>query len=77
MTTSQLINLLAKDLTPQWSLSHALVFATAMGALISAIAFFVEVNFREDIAEAVGTWRFLLKFVLGTLALGATAHFQV
>jgi hypothetical protein len=73
MTTGQLITLLTKDLRPQWSFSHALVFVMAMGALISATAFFVEVGFRADIAEAVLTWRFLLKFVLtGTMALAAT-----
>jgi hypothetical protein len=74
MTTGQLITLLAKDLRPQMSLSRAVVFAMAMGALVSATAFFVEVGFRADIAEAVRTWRFLLKFVLtGTMALAATS----
>jgi hypothetical protein len=73
MTTGQLINLLAKDLRPEWSFSRAIALAMAMGALISGTTFFVEIGFRADVPEAVHSWRFLLKFALtGTTALAAT-----
>jgi hypothetical protein len=44
-----------------------------MGMLISASAFLIAVGFRADIAEAMHSWPFLLKFVLtGTLAVSMT-----
>jgi hypothetical protein len=73
MTTGQLINLLAKDLKPEWSFSRIVALAVATGALISGAEFLIEVGFRPNIAQALHSWRFLLKFVLtGTLAVGAT-----
>ena len=73
MTTGQLIDLLIKDLKPDWSFNRIVLFAMGMGILISASAFLIAVGFRADIAEAMHSWRFLLKFVLtGTLAVSMT-----
>ena len=73
MTTGQLIDLLVKDLKPEWSFNRVVLLAMGMGMLISASAFLIGVGFRADIAEAMHSWRFLLKFVLtGTLAVSMT-----
>jgi hypothetical protein len=73
MTIGQLIDLLAKDLKPAWSFNRVVLLAMGMGMLISASAFLIGVGFRADIAEAMHSWRFLLKFVLtGTLAVSTT-----
>jgi hypothetical protein len=73
MTTGQLIDLLVKDLKPEWSFNRVVLLAMGMGTLISASAFLIGVGFRADIAEAMHSWRFLLKFVLtGTLAVSMT-----
>ncbi len=74
MTTGQLIDLLAKDLKPEWSFNRAVPLAMGMGILISASAFLIGVGFRADIVEATHSWRFLLKFVLTvTLAVSTTS----
>ena len=73
MTTGQLIDLIVKDLKPEWSFNRIVLFAMGMGILIAATAFLVGVGFRADIAEAMRSWRFLLKFGLtGTLAVSMT-----
>jgi len=73
MTTGELIDLLAKDLKPEWSFNRIVLLAMGMGILISAFAFLIGVGFRADIVEATHSWRFLLKFVLtGTLAVSTT-----
>ena len=73
MTTGQLIDLLIKDLKPEWSFNRIILLAIGMGTLISASAFLVAVGFRADIAGAIHSWRFLSKFVLtGTLAVSTT-----
>lgn len=73
MTTGQLIDLLAKDLKPEWSFYRMVLLAAGMGVLISAMAFLVGVGFRADVAEALHSWRVLLKFVLtGALAASTT-----
>jgi hypothetical protein len=73
MTTGQLIDLIVKDLKPEWSFNRIVLFAMGMGILIAATAFLVGVGFRADIAEATRSWRFLLKFGLtGTLSVSMT-----
>jgi hypothetical protein len=73
MTTGQLIDLLVKDLKPEWSFNRVVLLAMGTGMLISASAFLIGVGFHTDIAEAMHSWRFLLKFVLtGTLAVSTT-----
>ena len=68
MKTSDLIDLLAKDIRPTIPFNHMLAHAAASGTIIAAIAFLGLVGFRADIAVALGTGRFLFKFVI-TLAL--------
>jgi len=78
MTTGQLIDLLVKDLKPEWSFNRVVLLAMGMGTLISASAFLIGVGFHADIAEAMHSWRFLLKFVLtGTLAVSMTGCSQI
>jgi hypothetical protein len=73
MRTGQLIDLLVKDLKPGWSFNRVILLAMGMGTLISASGFLIGAGFRADIAEAMHSWRFLLKFVLtGTLAVSTT-----
>jgi hypothetical protein len=73
MTTGQLIDLIVKDLKPEWSFNRIVLFAMGMGILIAATAFLVGVGFRADITEAIRFWRFLLKFGLtGTLSVSMT-----
>ena len=73
MTTGQLIDLLVKDLKPEWPFNRVVLLAMGMGVLIASFAFLIGVGFRADIAEAMHSWRFLLKFVLtGTLAVSMT-----
>jgi hypothetical protein len=70
--TDNLIDLLAKDGAPTWRFRSLLVGAVTGGVIIAAIVFFAGIGFRPDIAEAVGTGRFLFKFVV-TIALATTA----
>ena len=73
MTTGQLIDLLVKDLKPEWPFNRVVLLAMGMGVLIASFAFLIGVGFRADIAEAMRSWRVLLKFVLtGTLAVSMT-----
>jgi hypothetical protein len=73
MTTGQLIDLLVKDLKPEWPFNRVVLLAIGMGVLIALFAFLIGVGFRADIAEAMRSWRVLLKFVLtGTLAVSMT-----
>ena len=76
MTTEELIRALEADRVVEprvsWSLQVALLFGTGLVALI----FFMAIGFREDIVSALGTIRFLFKFVIvvpiAVLAIGGT-----
>jgi hypothetical protein len=46
MTTGQLIDLLVKDLKPEWSFNRVVLLAMGMGMLISASALLIGVGFR-------------------------------
>lgn len=72
MKTDDFIGLLAEDSSPPWRFRSVLAAAIAGGAAIAAIMFFAAIGFRPDIAAAVGSARFLFKFVV-TLALAVTA----
>lgn len=76
MKTDDFISLLAQDASPPWRLRSVLTIAAAGGILIAAILFFGAIGFRPDIAEAVGSGRFLFKFVV-TIALAITAFSTV
>ncbi len=71
MKTDNLIELLAKDLVP-WRFRSILAGAVAGGIIIAAILFFAGIGFRPDISAAVGSYRFLFKFVV-TASLAVTA----
>ena len=76
MKTEELIRVLEADrlVEPRvsWSLQVALLFGTGLVAFI----FFTAIGFREDIVSALGTVRFLFKFVIvvpiAVLAIGGT-----
>jgi hypothetical protein len=70
--TSNLINVLAQDATVRWRFGRILGLATACGAIAAGVLFFAGIGFRPDIAQAIGSVRFLFKFVL-TLTLAASA----
>jgi hypothetical protein len=71
LKTDDLIELLVKDLDP-WRFRSILAGAVAVGAIITAILFFVGIGFRPDISEAVNSNRFLFKFVV-TISLAVSA----
>jgi hypothetical protein len=72
MKTDNLVDLLSQDSSPPRSLRSTLMVAVAGAVAIAACLFFAAIGFRPDIAEAVGSVRFLFKFVV-TLSLAATA----
>ena len=76
MKTDDLIDLLAKDSSPQWRLRPVLVGAVVAGIMIAAILFFAGIGLRSDITEAVKSDRFLFKFVV-TVTLAVTAIWAV
>ncbi len=71
MRTNDLINGLTQDAIVRWRFGRILGFATVCGAIVAGILF-LAIGFRPDIAQAVGSVRFLFKFVL-TLTLAAAA----
>jgi hypothetical protein len=70
--TDELIDLLAKDPPPPWPLRSILASAVVGGIVIAAIVFFAGIGFRPDIRGALGSSRFLFKFVV-TVSLALTA----
>jgi hypothetical protein len=71
--TNDLIDLLAQDALPGRPFERMLALAVACGVLVTGLVFFAAIGFRPDIAVAVGSARFLFKFVVTvTLAVGAT-----
>jgi hypothetical protein len=70
--TDELIDLLAKDSPPPWPFRSILAGAIVGGIVIAAIVFFAGIGFRPDISEALGSNRFLFKFVV-TVSLALTA----
>jgi hypothetical protein len=73
MKTSDFIDLLAVDSGARWRFGSIFGLATVLGILIAGGTFFVGIGFRPDISQAVGSVRFLFKFVVtATLAIGAT-----
>lgn len=68
MNTEDLINLISEDTRPPVNFSTALALATAAGALMAGLVFFLILGLRPDFAQAVMTVRFAFKFI-ATLAL--------
>lgn len=76
MTTEELIRGLAADRMIEPRVGRSLTIALLLGTALVALIFFTAIGFREDIVWALGTVRFLFKFVivipLAALAIGAT-----
>jgi len=72
MKTENLIEALVADrASGKSSIPGALAAAFALGGLISLALFCVVLGVREDITQALATWRFDLKIGLVLLALGS------
>lgn len=75
MTTDELIGALASDVArrpPKPALLVAL--ASMVAVIVAAIGFFAFVGLRPDVAAAILTWRFDLKFVLTILVAGTALN---
>jgi hypothetical protein len=73
MNTDQLITAIAADAAPSRPFDRWFHRATAIGIAGAGIVFFAAIGPRPDLAAALGTWRFLLKFVITVpLAIAAT-----
>jgi hypothetical protein len=71
--TDTLVDVLAADLAPRWSLTRIVLLAVVAGAVVAGGAFFLAIGCRPDISQAVQSIRFLFKFVVTmTLTVGAT-----
>ena len=72
MKTGDLIKGLSADKTPGMPMARTWLLATLAAVGLAALAFFALLGPRPDINDAMGSWRFLLKFVeTGLLALTA------
>ncbi|NLS18625.1 DUF1109 family protein [Rhizobium sp. P40RR-XXII] len=71
MKTDNLIMLIAQDAQVRSNLDHMLQQAIIAAILIAAIGFFSAIGFRPDIDNAMGTGRFLFKFVI-TISLATS-----
>ncbi len=70
MKTENLVEALVADRAMgRPKIPRTLTAALALGALISLAFFFIALGIRQDIAQALGTWRFDLKIGLVVLAL--------
>lgn len=76
MKTDDLIDLLVEDQPPRWRFRSLLALAMAGGILIAAAIFFVTIGPRPDFSEALGSGRFLFKFVV-TITLAVTATMAI
>lgn len=73
MQTDDLIKALKADIAkPAMPLGHAWWVAAVLATIVAAVAFFILLGPRPDIAAAMHTLRFVFKFVL-TLTVAATA----
>src|SRR5260370_2485129 len=66
------IEYLVQDVPVGWKLERYVTLAMTVGNIVAGIMFFVGIGFRSDIAYALETARFLLKFAV-TLPLVITA----
>jgi hypothetical protein len=76
MTTEELIRVLTADRHIEPRVDWYLQVSLLSGTLLVALIFFTSIGFREDIFRALGTVRFLFKFVvvvpLAVFAIGGT-----
>lgn len=74
MKTETLVEALARDTVIPWKLEQSIRLALIAGNIIAGIVFFGGIGFRPDIALAMGTTRFVVKFAVTLpLAFAATA----
>jgi hypothetical protein len=74
MTTDQLITAIAIDAVPSRPFGRSFLYATVIGIAGAGLIFFSAIGPRADLAAALVTWRFLLKFVIIVpLAAAATS----
>ena len=75
ITTEELITVLAADKHVERKVDSYLLCSLLVGTCLVAVVFFTVIGFRDDIRSALGTGRFLFKFVivvpLALLAAGA------
>src|SRR5215813_11418626 len=76
MHTDQLITAIAADAAPSRPFDRSFRYATAIGVAGAGVIFFAAIGPRSDLAAALGTWRFLFKFVI-TMPLAITATMAV
>lgn len=75
MKTDDLIARLSADQPPpQRAAGLNLAVATVLAMLSAATLMLVTTGLRPDFAQAIGTWRFAMKFVV-TLTLASSAYF--
>jgi hypothetical protein len=73
MNTDQLITAIAADAAPSRRLGRLLCYAAVAGVAGTGVLFFSAIGPRPDLAAALDTWRFVLKFVItAPLAIAAT-----
>jgi hypothetical protein len=72
VNTDDFIRTLAQDSTVRWPFGRTLAIATVSGVAIAGFAFFLGLGLRPDISQALGTSRFLFKFLV-TLTLATVA----
>lgn len=72
MKTDNLIGVLALDITAPPAFGRILRLAVGAGSILAMAAFLAVLRPRPDLVEAVGTVRFVFKFVV-TLTLGLAA----
>lgn len=72
MKTNDLIGLLVEDTSKRWPLGRALAVALIGGVWIAGAIFSFGIQVRPDFGYAVGTPRFLFKFVV-TITLAVSA----
>ncbi len=76
MKTDNLIDTLASDRMPGMQPTRTILLAALAGIAVAGALFFVVLGPRPDFMTAMGTWRFVMKFVV-TVALAASAALLV
>jgi hypothetical protein len=71
MKTDRLIDTLASDRMPGMQPTRMIAIAALAGIAIAGALFFATLGPRPDFMTAMGTWRFVMKFVV-TIALAAS-----
>ncbi|HEX3673529.1 MAG TPA: NrsF family protein [Rhizomicrobium sp.] len=76
MRTDRLIDTLASDRMPGMQPTRMIAIAALAGIAVTGALFFATLGPRPDFMAAMGTWRFVMKFVV-TIALAASTALLV